>query len=135
MRSEPAAHEPGTPLYDPAAGQVGEYRGPAGPHAMLRPLGGGREWPADPAALRPATDEERLSARLRAANDRTRAAAGVCGPPDPDDLSRPPRPRPDCAECAELARSRDDARAAYDRSAETDANVLLRQHQRREHRT
>lgn len=52
----------------------------------------------------------------------------------PEDLGRPPRPVPGCATCLKLGRLREAARAAYDRSAETDANVLLRQHQRQEHR-
>lgn len=50
-----------------------------------------------------------------------------------ESLGRPPVPVPGCEGCAELAVRRDEARARYDRSAETDANVLLRQHQRREH--
>jgi hypothetical protein len=45
----------------------------------------------------------------------------------------PPVPVPGCAACAELAARRDEARARYDGSAETDANVLLRHHQRRDH--
>ncbi|WP_371577978.1 hypothetical protein [Streptomyces sp. NBC_01314] len=49
------------------------------------------------------------------------------------DLGRPPVPVPGCATCAGLAVRRDEARARYDGSAETDANVLLRHHQRREH--
>ncbi|MFE7841876.1 hypothetical protein ACFU53_39225 [Streptomyces sp. NPDC057474] len=48
-------------------------------------------------------------------------------------FGRPPLPLPGCAACAGLAVRRDEARARYDRSAETDANVLLRHHQRREH--
>lgn len=48
-------------------------------------------------------------------------------------LGRPPVPAPGCVTCAELVVRRDEARARYDRSAETDANVLLRHHQRREH--
>ncbi|WP_208903847.1 hypothetical protein [Streptomyces incarnatus] len=35
--------------------------------------------------------------------------------------------------CLALAERRDAARAVCDRSAETDANVLLRQHRRQEH--
>ena len=66
--------EPGTLLFDPATNKVGEYQARSGPYAMLRPVGGGREWQADPAGVRPATDGERLSAGIRAANDRTRAA-------------------------------------------------------------
>ncbi|OIJ86548.1 hypothetical protein BIV25_41005 [Streptomyces sp. MUSC 14] len=49
------------------------------------------------------------------------------------DITRPPSPVPGCAACAELAERREAAQATYDRSAEVDANVLLRQHQRREH--
>ncbi|MGW2642731.1 hypothetical protein [Streptomyces sp. NPDC001348] len=109
-KSEPL--EPGSLLYDPATAKIGEYQHRAGPYALLRPVGGGREWEADPASLRPATDRERLA----------------------DDLSRPPLPLPGCPACAELAGLRDAARAECDRSAETDANVLLRQHRRREHR-
>ncbi|WP_200303958.1 DUF7848 domain-containing protein [Streptomyces adelaidensis] len=52
---------------------------------------------------------------------------------DEGELGRPPVPVPGCATCAELAVRRDEARARYDGSAETDANVLLRHHQRRDH--
>ncbi|MET7567498.1 hypothetical protein ABZT04_03195 [Streptomyces sp. NPDC005492] len=48
------------------------------------------------------------------------------------DVSRPPLPVPKCLTCAELAAQRDAARAEFDGSKETDANVLMRQHQRRE---
>ncbi|GAA3393258.1 hypothetical protein [Streptomyces roseoviridis] len=119
-RGTEAGLRPGAYLYDPGAGRVGEYRGQAGPYAMLRPLGGGREWQADPEKVRPATPAERLSAGVRAANERTEVAY---------DLSRPPVPVPHCVECAELAGSRAAARARFDWSAETDANVLLRRHQ------
>ncbi|MGW7404451.1 hypothetical protein ACWGI9_12100 [Streptomyces sp. NPDC054833] len=50
--------------------KVGEYRGKAGPYAMLRPVGGGREWEADPEQIRPAAPAERLSAGVKAANVR-----------------------------------------------------------------
>ncbi|MFF5361633.1 hypothetical protein ACFY4I_19900 [Streptomyces scabiei] len=50
-----------------------------------------------------------------------------------EQLDRPPVPAPGCPACAELAVRRDEARARYDRSAETDANVLLRHHQRQGH--
>ncbi|MGW3202627.1 hypothetical protein [Streptomyces sp. NPDC001135] len=129
MTTTSESHEPGRLLYDPATRRVGEYQDRSGPYARLRPVGGGREWQADPATLRPATDRERLSASVHAANGRTRAV-----PPDPADLSRPPRPVPGCAACMTLAERRDTARVEYDRSAETDANVLMRQHQRQEHR-
>ncbi|MFB0620947.1 hypothetical protein [Streptomyces sp. AGS-58] len=128
--SEP--HEPGSLLYDPATDRVGEYRDRAGPYALLRPVGGGVEWEADPGTLRPATDRERLCASVRAVNRRAGALPSLPAPLD--DASRPPRPVPGCAACAELAERREGARTAFDRSAETDANVLLRQHQRQEHR-
>ncbi|MFE5833597.1 hypothetical protein ACFQ67_20450 [Streptomyces sp. NPDC056488] len=93
-------------------------------------MGGGREWQADPADLRPATPAERLSAGVRAANDRTRAEAEAAPVPD---LSRPPRPVPHCVACALLVRERREARERFDRSAETDANVLMRRHLARDH--
>lgn len=118
--------EPGTLVYDPATRKVGEYQDRTGPYVMLRPVGGGREWQADPARIRVATLEERLRAGVRAANDRSREGLSA-------DLNRPPVPVPGCAVCEELTVRRDEARAAFDGSAVTDANVLLRQHQGREH--
>ncbi|GGX87065.1 hypothetical protein [Streptomyces fructofermentans] len=50
-----------------------------------------------------------------------------------DGPGRPPVPVPGCAACTELAVRRDDARARYNRSAETDADVLLRRHLRGGH--
>ncbi|MFF5538179.1 hypothetical protein ACFY71_38005 [Streptomyces cinerochromogenes] len=41
---------------------------------------------------------------------------------------------PGCAACLELVERRESARVAFDRSAESDANVLLHRHQRTEHR-
>ncbi|MEV5437820.1 hypothetical protein AB0K80_17655 [Streptomyces sp. NPDC052682] len=118
----------GTLVYDPESGKVGEYQGKAGPYAMLRPVGGGREWEADAGRIRPATAQERLSAEVQAAN--VRSQGGRCGV---EDLSRPPVPVPGCGDCAELAVRRDQARARADGTAETDANVLLRRHQRGDH--
>jgi hypothetical protein len=63
--------ETGTLVYDPQARKVGEYRDKAGPYAMLRPVGGGLEWQADPSLIRLATPEERLSAEVKAANHRS----------------------------------------------------------------
>lgn len=132
MATSPEPYEPGHLLYDPATDKVGEYRDSDGPHVLLRPVGGGAEWQADPAAVRPATDRERIGATVRAVNHRARTLPSL--PPPLDDAVRPPRPVPGCAACQELAERREAARVAYDRSAETDANVLLRQHQWKEHR-
>ncbi len=74
MTGQAKRWEPGTIVHDPRTGRVGEYRGQAGPYAMLRPVGGGREWEADPALIRPATPEERLGAGVRAANARSAKA-------------------------------------------------------------
>jgi hypothetical protein len=57
-------------VYDPATRKVGEFQDMAGPYAMLRPVGGGREWEADPALIRSATPAERLSASVKAVNTR-----------------------------------------------------------------
>ncbi|KPI04365.1 hypothetical protein OK074_4682 [Actinobacteria bacterium OK074] len=63
--------EPGSVLYDVDSRKVGEFQAKAGPYFMLRPLGGGREWEADPAAVRPATAMELLSAKVKAVNKQT----------------------------------------------------------------
>jgi len=122
--------EQGTLVYDASTNKVGEYRGKAGPYAMLRPVGGGREWEANPGSVRPATPEERLIASVKAANSRSGEGNSV-----PYDISTPPAPVPvpDCPSCADLAALRYDARARNDGTAETDANVLLRRHQQRDH--
>ncbi|WP_314222976.1 hypothetical protein [Streptomyces zaehneri] len=66
--AQTAVPERGELVYDPARHKVGEYQDMAGPYAMLRPVGGGREWEANPALIRPATPAERLSAGVKAAN-------------------------------------------------------------------
>ncbi|MES4831248.1 hypothetical protein ABVB25_29460, partial [Streptomyces anthocyanicus] len=88
----------------------------------------GGEGVAAPPVVRRATHGVPLGGRLRAAHDRTLAT-----PPAPAELERPPLPVPGCEACAWLAERRETARAAFDHSAVTDANVLLRQHQRKEH--
>ncbi|WP_254076799.1 hypothetical protein [Streptomyces pacificus] len=64
--------------------------GYVGPYVQLRPLGGGREWDALPAEVRPATREERLRAALTVANAHSsRGALGKAPPP-----AIPPGPPP-----------------------------------------
>ncbi|MEV5956867.1 hypothetical protein AB0M11_24395 [Streptomyces sp. NPDC051987] len=65
-REEPTA---GSLVVDTARDLLGYVMGHEGPYVQLRPVAGGREWDADPAQVRRATDEE----RLRAVTDRTRA--------------------------------------------------------------
>lgn len=123
--------ESGAFVYDEVACVVGEFRGYAGPYVMLRPIGGGREWQADPARVRPATQAERLSAGVKAVNERARAAAAASLDTE---LPPPPVPVPECTQCDDLADRRHTAWLRRDGSAETDANVLLRRHLAEEHR-
>ncbi|MDX3455358.1 hypothetical protein PV396_26045 [Streptomyces sp. ME02-8801-2C] len=129
MTTEPTtSFEPGALLHDPETDRVGEYQATVGPYALLRPVGGGREWQAAPTSLRVATPEQRLSAGVRAANERAgRATWGYA------ELDRPPVPVADCETCAEVAALRRAAQAASDASAETDADVLMRRHHRAAH--
>lgn len=59
---------PGTVVRDEQRDRIGEVMGAEGPYLQLRPLGGGREWDAEPDRVRPATTAERLSAGVAAAN-------------------------------------------------------------------
>ncbi|MYT32741.1 MULTISPECIES: hypothetical protein [unclassified Streptomyces] len=45
----------------------------------------------------------------------------------------PPQPQAGCARCADLDERRTKARRQYDRSAESDGNVMLRRHLREAH--
>ncbi len=64
--------ERGTLMVDTRRGEVGEFRGIAGPYWALRPVCGGIEWDADPAHVRPAAPMERLHAQVARANARSR---------------------------------------------------------------
>ncbi|MBM4821337.1 MULTISPECIES: DUF7848 domain-containing protein [Streptomyces] len=50
------------------------------------------------------------------------------------DIDAPPVPYAGCEECASLAVLRHEARACGDGTTETDANVLMRRHQAKDHR-
>ncbi|WP_107097909.1 hypothetical protein [Streptomyces atriruber] len=43
---------------DEARQRLGQVMGHEGPYLQLRPPGGGREWDADPARVRPAAESE-----------------------------------------------------------------------------
>ncbi|WP_086831049.1 hypothetical protein [Streptomyces sp. NRRL B-24572] len=61
----------GALVVDARTDRLGYVMGHVGPAVQLRPVAGGREWDADPAHIRPATSEERLTAmreRNRALN-------------------------------------------------------------------
>ncbi|MEV5200295.1 hypothetical protein [Streptomyces sp. NPDC053720] len=67
----------GTAVHDIGSGRVGLVMGHEGPYPQLRPLGGGREWDADPARLRLLDPAELLSARVAEANARSRTGLSV----------------------------------------------------------
>ncbi|WP_446038318.1 hypothetical protein [Streptomyces sp. SID1121] len=67
----------GDTVHDPARDRVGVVMGGVGPYVQLRPLGGGREWDADPNRVRPLTPAELLSARVSEANARSRTGLGL----------------------------------------------------------
>ncbi len=55
-------HADGALVVDTERSKLGYVMGNEGPYLQLRPVTGGREWDADPARVRAATDEERLQA-------------------------------------------------------------------------
>lgn len=59
----------GTLVVDTESNKLGYVMGHVGPAVQLRPVTGGREWDADPARVRRATEEE----RQQAMRERTRA--------------------------------------------------------------
>lgn len=65
---------PGALVRDTARDQIGEYMGKSGPYAMLRPLGGGREWEVSPGYVEPLSQEEALSIKVRRANAQSTGA-------------------------------------------------------------
>ncbi|MFE9723908.1 hypothetical protein ACFYQ5_10010 [Streptomyces sp. NPDC005794] len=69
----------GAAVHDNESGRVGLVTGHEGPYLQLHPLGGGggREWDADPARLRPLAPAELLSARVAEANARSRTGLGL----------------------------------------------------------
>jgi hypothetical protein len=69
----PAMRPPvGWYVVDTRTGRVGVVIGHVGPYVQLRPHGGGREWDAEPAALRRATTAERIGAATAYVNARSR---------------------------------------------------------------
>ncbi|MFF9862130.1 hypothetical protein [Streptomyces tendae] len=63
------AEPEGSLVVDTETNKLGYVMGHVGPAMQLRPVTGGREWDADPARVRRATDEE----RQQAMRERTRA--------------------------------------------------------------
>ncbi|GAQ52363.1 hypothetical protein [Streptomyces acidiscabies] len=123
--------EPGTLLYDPTTDKVGEFQARSGKYAMLRPVGGGIEWQADPDSLRPPTDSERIGAGVKAANVQAARKYPLLEPTV--DITKVPDPHPNCARCAELVRLAQTASDEKDLSAGVDARVLMRRHHRQAH--
>jgi hypothetical protein len=57
---------------DDHSGRFGVYMGTWAGASWLRPVGGGTEWPVEPQKLSEATQDEKISARLKAENRRSR---------------------------------------------------------------
>ncbi|MEQ8143946.1 hypothetical protein ACH4KU_02725 [Streptomyces althioticus] len=62
----------GAHVVDTRTERIGIVMGHEGPYVQLRPYGGGREWDADPGAVRCATPAERLRATTAYVNARSR---------------------------------------------------------------
>ncbi|MET7477626.1 hypothetical protein ABZT17_25110 [Streptomyces sp. NPDC005648] len=62
-------HQKDALVVDTARNRLGYVMGHEGPYLQLRPVTGGREWDAEPANVRDATEDERLAAM----RERTRA--------------------------------------------------------------
>ncbi|WLQ40092.1 hypothetical protein P8A22_08800 [Streptomyces laculatispora] len=62
----------GEAVRDTSRDRVGRVTDHPGPYCRLRPLGGGREWDADPSHLRAMSQDELLSALLAEVNARSR---------------------------------------------------------------
>ncbi|WP_162637644.1 hypothetical protein [Streptomyces qinglanensis] len=71
----------GSAVRDLARDRVGVVMGREGPYLQLRPLGGGREWDADPGRVRLLTHAEVLSARVAETNARSRRRLELGGAP------------------------------------------------------
>ncbi|GAB3951744.1 hypothetical protein GCM10028832_05600 [Streptomyces sparsus] len=69
MNAAPAV---GALVVDTARDQLGEFRGERYGQWSLRPMGGGKEWPANPDDVQPATAAQRLRAGIARANARSR---------------------------------------------------------------
>ncbi|AXI81483.1 hypothetical protein C7M71_017775 [Peterkaempfera bronchialis] len=67
--------EVGTVMVDTRTGRVGEYRGSVGGRWMLRPQGGGCEWPVKPELVRTALLSDRLAPEVARLNALSRGAA------------------------------------------------------------
>ncbi|MCX4908951.1 hypothetical protein [Streptomyces sp. NBC_00878] len=102
--------EPGTLMMDTSRDdRVGEFRGDAGPYWSLRPMGGGTEWEAKPAEVRPADQGEPVG------EHETARALPVSGserttPPAVHMPALEPVPLDGCRICTALAGQRDTAR-------------------------
>lgn len=62
----------GDGVHDTVRDRVGRVMGHEGPYLQIRPLGGGREWDADPRHVRTLSQDELLSALLAEVNARSR---------------------------------------------------------------
>lgn len=73
MTHVPRAPRVGETVRDARRGRVGVVMSTIGPYVQLRPLGGGREWDAEPEHVRALSRDELVSARLAVVNNRSSA--------------------------------------------------------------
>ncbi|MEK8172931.1 hypothetical protein NKH77_39865 [Streptomyces sp. M19] len=66
----------GDVVRDVGAGRVGEVMDVREARVFLRPLGGGREWEADPATIEPVSPGEALRLKVQVTNDRSLGRGG-----------------------------------------------------------
>lgn len=62
----------GDTVEDTGTRRIGKVMGFEGPYVQVRPVGGGREWDAQPENLRPVTDAQALRSAVAVANARSR---------------------------------------------------------------
>ncbi|MEK8170553.1 hypothetical protein NKH77_15950 [Streptomyces sp. M19] len=70
----------GVVVRDTSADRVGEVMDVRDARVFLRPLGGGREWEADPVATEVVPPGEVLHLKVQVANDRSLGRGGGVGP-------------------------------------------------------
>ncbi|MEU3342686.1 hypothetical protein [Streptomyces sp. NPDC006668] len=71
-------HQKDALVVDTARNKLGYLMGHEGPYFQLRPVTGGREWDAQPAHVRDATEDEHLQAMRERTRALNAASSGGC---------------------------------------------------------
>lgn len=126
------APEVGAIVLDAGRDRVGEVMAVVGGRVLLRAPGGGREWEAFPADLRPAATGDALRARVADVNERSRREA-VLGQPRPAPGTPPAIPPSRCRVCWEIKQGRYRAVEDGDRDEAARLATVMGRHQREAH--